>query len=130
MRKHLLICAALVLADRSYAAPSPSQVLLDVGITNAVNASLVGLDKPENRAVVTAQQGTNYLAIVACRSDSSGTNRWMLARTELRIDGRGIWVLGRRQYPRQPSRQDIGKLLGELFPTGQASEFVFSGPLK
>ena len=130
MRKHLLICAALVLACGGYAAPSPSKVLSDVGITNAVNASLVALDKPENRAVVTAQQGTNYVAVVAYRSHWSGTNRWILARAEFRINGRGVWVLGRRNYPRPPGRQDIAKLLEELFPGQPTNGFAFSGPLK
>ncbi len=130
MRKHFLMCAALVLVGRCYAAPGPSQVLLDLGITNAFNASLVALDKPENRAVVTAQQGTNYLAVVAYRRGSSSTNRWMLARTELRIDGRGVWVLGRRDYPHPPSKKDVSKLLRELFLGEQENEFLFTETLK
>src|SRR5262245_61894240 len=125
MRKHILFWAGLILACHSYAAPNPCQVLSDVGITNVSNASLIAIDTPGDRAVVTAQQGTNYVAVVAHRGSSSGTSRWLLSRAQFKFSDRCVWKLGRRDYPRAPTKQDIAELLGEICLGDRTNEFTF-----
>jgi hypothetical protein len=90
MRKRLLICVTLVLACCSHGAPNPTQVLVDVGITNATNPVLFAIDQSTNRVVVTAQTEGKYVAVLAYHDLTRGTNRWLLWHAEFHETNRTV----------------------------------------
>jgi hypothetical protein len=125
MRKRLLICVTLVLACCSHGAPNPTQVLVDVGITNATNPVLFAIDRSTNRVVVTAQTGGAYVAVLAYRDLTIGANRWLLWHTEYHETNRIVMVPVEIHFVQPPTRRDISQLLNDFVPGALPDEFTF-----
>jgi hypothetical protein len=125
MRKHLLICAALVLSHCSHGAPNPTQVLTDVGITNATNAVLFAVDQSTNRVVVTAQTESEYIAVLAYHDLTGGSNRWLLGHAEFHETNRTVGVPIEIHFVQPPTRRDISKLLKDFVPNAGPNDFTF-----
>lgn len=125
MPKYLLICAVLAVAYCSHGAPNPPQVLMDVGITNATNAALFAFDQSTNRVVVTAQTGSEYLAILAHRDSTTKTEHWILSRADFEETNRTVGIPIEIHFVQPPTRRDISRLLKEFVPEAGTNEFTF-----